>query len=31
MDPPQDLKGIVFIQDGAVYNKRKKDAMVNIL
>eukprot|EP00258_Populus_trichocarpa_P039670 XP_024455689.1 DDT domain-containing protein DDB_G0282237 isoform X3 [Populus trichocarpa] len=27
MDPPQDLKGIVFIQDGAVYNKRKKDAM----
>ncbi|KAJ6857987.1 DDT domain-containing protein [Populus alba x Populus x berolinensis] len=25
-DPPQDLKGKVFIQDGIVYNKRKKDA-----
>ncbi|KAJ6936733.1 hypothetical protein NC652_011432 [Populus alba x Populus x berolinensis] len=26
-DLPQDLKGKVFIQDGVVYNKRKKDAM----
>ncbi|KAB5561195.1 hypothetical protein DKX38_006152 [Salix brachista] len=25
-DPPQDLEGKVFIQDGIVYNKRKKDA-----
>jgi hypothetical protein len=30
-DPPQDLKGKVFILDGIVYNKRKKDATVNIL
>jgi len=30
-DPPQDLKGKVFIQDGIVYNKRKKDTTVNIL